>query len=75
MSKERSSLQWWADELSALRDKHLPEDEFNKSKKILSAEYKKRHKEEQREIYERGEIEPHLTMEGSFEEYYQKYFD
>ena len=75
MSKEKSSLQWWADELISLRDKNLPEEDFTNGKKILFAEYNKRLKEEQREIYKRGEIEPYFTYEGSFEEYYQKYFE
>jgi hypothetical protein len=75
MSKGKSSLQWWADELISLRDKNLPEAEFENGKKILFAEYNKRLKEEQREIYKRGEIEPYFTYEGSFEEYYQKYFE
>lgn len=41
MSNKKSSLQWWADELIALRDKNLPEEEFAQEKKILFDEYKK----------------------------------
>lgn len=74
MENNKSSLQWLADELIALRDENPPEEDYTKRKKIIFDEYKKRQKEEQREIYERGEIEPHFTMEGSFEEYYEKYF-
>jgi hypothetical protein len=74
MSKGKSSLQWWADELIALRDKNLPEAEFEKGKKELFEEYKIKHKEEERKLYERGEIHFCHTFESNFEEYYEKYY-